>query len=278
MNEEHPRETSLSVVMPVYNGEKYLAESIESVLGQTYRAFEFIIVDDGSSDATKRIIEDYQSRDSRIRAIHLGRNGGISNALNTGIKSAKGDYIVRADCDDINDADRFSRQLMYFQEHSSDIDVLGAYFCLFFNDQPNECEPVPVRVSDLYSGKPPVHHPTCMIRRETFLRYGFYRSEYDNAEDYELWSRWVSKGVRFENMPDILYRKRIHGGCTSVSRIRHQNYLMLKVNIKALLVYRRRFSVSGYKRILEQFFYWIYLGMGLDRVYTRSGLKDKLKG
>ena len=255
-------EILLSVVMPVHNGEKYLRKAIESVLSQTYAHFEYIIVNDGSKDNSEIIIKEFQQHDSRIRYIKLERNSGISNALNVGIKASQGEYIVRMDCDDINHAERFLKQLTYFKDHYAEVDVLGSWFCLFYDDTADECKSVPVSASDLYDGKPPVHHPTCMIKRSIFFNYGNYNSKYDNAEDFELWSRWSSQGVLFHNLSEDLYKKRIHEGCVSVSRIKHQLYLMIKINIIALYKYHRRFTLAGYLRMLEQFSYFIYLQFG----------------
>ncbi|MDA1169095.1 MAG: glycosyltransferase [bacterium] len=260
----------VSVVMPVYNGQKYLAEAIESVLNQTYSIFEFIIVDDGSSDKSKMIIEKHERSDSRIQYIGLKRNGGISNALNIGIKAAKGEYVARMDCDDIIPPERFLKQVAYFQKHFTDVDVLGTYFCLFQNGLIDVCREVPAYAGDVYNGKPPVHHPTCMIKRRTFLDHGYYNSKFNNAEDVELWFRWFSQGVKFHNIPQVLYRKRIHEGSVSISKMSHQIYLLLRINIIAISKYRMRFSAKGYLRILEQTLYLVYLFLRLDRFYVRD--------
>ena len=128
---------------------------------------------------------------------------------------------------------------------------------------------MPVSADALFDGKPPVHHPTCLIRKNIFDEYGLYNSKYDHAEDYELWSRWQKNGVVFYSMPKVLYRKRIHEKCTSVERIWHQIYLMLKVNLRAVFVYRIPFTWRGYVRIAEQILYLGYLGLRLDKIYSR---------
>lgn len=260
----------LSVVMPVYNGEKYLVEAIESVLAQSYPNFEFIVINDGSKDNTGTIVRSYQGKDSRIHYIELRRNAGISNALNMGIRASKGEYIVRMDCDDMIHPDRLLRQLRYFQDNAGEFDVLGSYFCVFYDESTSECETVPAHIDDIHNGKPPVHHPTCMIRRNIFFDYGWYDSAYDNAEDYDLWVRLFSQGVRFENMTDVLYRKRIHRGSVSISRIKHQIYIMLRIDFKAIFKYHIRFTARGYAHILEQFLYLVYLSLGLNRIYARG--------
>ncbi len=268
MNEK--KTSLLSVVMPVYNGEKYLAEAIASVLAQTYSHFEFIIVNDGSNDQSEAIIQAYQKDETRIQYIHLPNNIGISHALNEGVKTARGDYVVRMDCDDLITPDKFFKQLEYFQKHSSEIDILGTYFCLFYPGAGNTCQTVPAYVYDVYNGKPPVHHPTCMIKRQTFINFGYYNSAYDDAEDVELWFRWYAQGVRFANLPESLYKKRIHERSVSIFKMKHQMYLLLKININAIIKYHLRFTVKGYLRILEQVFYLLYLFLRLDRIYVRD--------
>jgi glycosyltransferase involved in cell wall biosynthesis len=267
----------LSVVMPVHNGERYLRHAIESVLSQTYANFEFIIVNDGSRDASAMIIKEYQEIDARIRVININPNAGVSNARNVGIDAAVGDYIVNVDCDDINDSQRFLRQLDYFRSSNKEIDVLGTWFRLFYDDAKDGYKSVPVDILDIYDGKPPVHNPTCMIKKSTFLTYGKYNTKYDNAEDYELWSRWSFCGVVFDNLPENLYEKRIHDKCTSIARIKHQIYLMLKINIIAVFLYKRKFTRSGYLRMLEQLAYLIYLGLRLDKIFRRSSVLERIK-
>jgi len=270
-------QTFLSVIMPVHNGEKYLREAIESVLSQTYPHFELIIINDGSKDTSEQIINEYLERDHRVRAFNIAPNAGVSNARNLGIDMAKGELIVNMDCDDVNHPARFSRQISYLKLCNKNIDVLGTWFRTFYDDASAGYKSVPVSVSDLYDGKPPVHNPTCIIKRATFAKHGKYRSKYDNAEDYELWSRWSSRGVVFDNLPEDLYEKRIHQECASISRIKRQVYLMFKINIVALILYRRKFTRAGYFRIFEQLAYFIYLGLCLDRLFRGSTVLERIK-
>ena len=103
--------------MPVYNGERYLAEAIASVLGQTYADFEFIIVDDGSTDGSAVIIGEFVERDSRIRFIRLERNLGQANARNAGIEATSGKYVAMMDCDDVCLPDRLRKQMNFLEAH-----------------------------------------------------------------------------------------------------------------------------------------------------------------
>lgn len=267
--ENNKKNPFLSVVMPVYNSEKYLKVAIQSVLKQTYTNFEFFIINDGSTDQTASIINKFAIKDKRIKPIHIKKQGGISNAMNIAIRKAKGVFIARADGDDICLLNRFEKQVNYLLAHPK-VDILGTYFCLFFNGKVNECKVVPASVNDVYNGKPPVHHPTCLIKRNVSPKYGIYNSRYDNAEDVELWFRWFSQGVKFDNIPEVLYKKRIHEGCVSIAKIKHQTYLLLRINFIAITKYRIRFTIQGYLRILEQFLYLLYLTLRLDRIYKKN--------
>lgn len=260
----------LSAVMAVYNSEKYLRQSIESVLSQSYPHFEFIIVNDGSTDASESIIQEYAKKDRRITYLKNDVNSGQSETRNKAIRIAKGEYIAIVDSDDICLSNRFEVQINFLRKNP-DIDVLGSSYCLFFNHREDECETkVSADVHDLQDGTPPVHNPTCMIKRKTFLDHAYYDSKYDNAEDYELWLRWFSEGVRFENMSEVLYKKRTHAGSVSISKIKRQIYLMLKINLKAIFRYRVQFTAQGYIHILEQFLYLVYLFFGLNRIYAKG--------
>ena len=271
------RQTFISVVMATYNHENYLRESIQSVLSQTHSNFELIIVNDNSSDASDEIIRQFANEDDRIVHISNDRNLRQSGARNKAIKIAQGEFIVIVDSDDICLPDRLERQLNYFSEHP-ECDVLGSSYCIFFPSKVDECRSVATaKTDDIYDGKPMVDNPTVMMRRATFLTHGYFNSKYDDAEDYELYSRWFSKGVIFDNLPEVLYKKRIHDGCVSLSNIEHQIYLMLKINLIALIKYRRRFTKAGYFRMLEQFLRLIYLSLRLDVIFRGSNAFDRMQ-
>ena len=114
-------EPQVSIIMPVYNGEKFLKEAIESILSQTFTDFEFIIVNDGSIDSSLKIIREYANRDSRIKIIDQ-KNTGIIGALNNALKASKGTYIARMDSDDISNPDRLKKQIEYIEKEN-------AYLC-----------------------------------------------------------------------------------------------------------------------------------------------------
>lgn len=200
---------TVSVVMPVYNGEKYIKEAIDSVLNQTFSDFEFIIVDDGSTDNTSSIIKSY--KDDRIVYIK-GEHKGISEALNLGIKRSIGLYIARMDADDIMYIDRLEKQLKYFKDNPS-VDIIGAGF-EWGNNKPEKEYYKPttgeISKSRLLLGNC-IAHPTVMMKSSSIKKLPFlYESLYDGAEDYKLWLTAVTHGLILHNISDIVLYYRQH--------------------------------------------------------------------
>ncbi len=214
---------SVSVVMPVCDGRQFLPDAVESILHQTCGDFEFIIIDDGSTDQTADLLNDYASRDSRIRVATRTR-AGIVPALNHGLSLAQGEFIARMDADDVSLPDRFIRQTRYLRSHP-EIVAAGTQVETF-GDAPGQVWQLPtdpdlLRCRLLFSN--PIAHPTVLMRRDwletTRLRY---RAEYPLAEDYDLWTR-CEPNHRLANVPETLLRYRIHRGQASV----RQNSLRL---------------------------------------------------
>ena len=208
---------SISVVMPVYNNEQYLQESIESVLRQTYDNYEFIIINDGSTDSSKKIIEKFQQDDDRIILL-TQKNLGITKSLNRAIKYSNGDYIARMDADDICDPKRFELQIQHMEKNPN-IDIVGSMVSIiskkgeiikFMNDLPIEDYQIKWQ---LIFGTPLIH-PALLIKKSTFTRYGYFDDRLDVAQDIEFWRR-ISCRVRFYNLPKILLKLRIHNRSTS---------------------------------------------------------------
>ena len=211
---------SVSVVMPVYNGERYLAETIGSVLGQTYRDFEFIVVDDGSSDSSAHIVQKFTGRDTRIRFIPLSRNEGKGSARNHGIAAARGEYIAAMDADDISLPNRLSRQVSFLHANP-DIGVLGCTLWSVDQDlRPKGKIAVP-KVHPLIAWglffSPAIGGATTMTRRALLMAHGTYEEGRVISDDLELWSRLIEK-TRFANLPDVLYLYRRHPEADSVKK------------------------------------------------------------
>ena len=159
----------VTVLMPVYNAENYLAASIESILSQSYQNFEFILIDDGSTDNSKKIILSY--KDSRILCLSNDINLGISSSLNKGIKVSSGKYIARMDADDISHANRLENELLMIQTENADIcgckwaviDKNGTVLKDY--DVPLSCEAIDLRLANTV----PFAHGSVLIRKQFLL-------------------------------------------------------------------------------------------------------------
>jgi glycosyltransferase involved in cell wall biosynthesis len=200
----------ISVVMPAYNSAPYIREAIDSILNQTFREFEFIIVNDDSTDNTEQIILSYT--DPRIRYIKNEFNKGIAAARNIGMQHATGKYIAVMDSDDISMPHRFEIQYHYLEKYNS-IDILGASLIIFTTDSQNtkhypfESEYIK---SFLFFDNA-VAQPTVMMRRAFLLdNYLEYNNEInDGTEDFDIWFRAVLKGATIRNLQLSLTRYRI---------------------------------------------------------------------
>jgi len=208
----------ISVVMSVYNAEKYLDEAIQSILNQTYKDFEFIIINDGSTDKSLKIIKKYKSQDERIVLISR-ENRGLVASLNEGIEKARGKYIARMDADDISLPDRFEEQLR-FMEENSDIGVCGSWVEVFGENRRSAIwkmatTDAKLRPRLLFSVT--FAHPSVMMRKDLIDKYCLkYNGKYLHAEDYKFWLDF-SKHTKFANIPKVLFQYRYLE--TSVSRV-----------------------------------------------------------
>lgn len=198
-----------SVLMPVYNVEKYIVEAVESVLSQTFTDFELILLDDCSPDGSADIIKTFS--DERIAYHRNDENLGLANNLNVGLDMARGKYVVRMDGDDISLPNRLQTQIE-FLEANPDIDLCSCGMEMFGKDDKvwiRERNPEQVKITMLFYS--PILHASAVWRRESFEKYNLrYRQEAFPAEDYDLWARAV-KYCKLVNIPQVLYRYRIHG-------------------------------------------------------------------
>lgn len=212
MSDNNPK---ISVVMPVYNAERYLTEAIESILNQTESDFELLIIDDGSTDHTLQIIEDYQN-DNRVVLLRNATNIGVSATLNRGLREAKGKYIARMDADDIALPDRFKKQVAFLEEHR-DIVLISCGMQCFGNSNAVLGEITgtdKVAVALLFNCC--LGHPGYMIRADIIQKHKLrYNENNQYAEDYEFLID-ISKFGLLDNYPEILMKYRVHN--ESVSR------------------------------------------------------------
>ena len=202
---------SLAVVMPVYNGASFLAEALDSILAQQHDAFDLIVVDDGSTDATPDILADYARRDGRVRPITQAQSG-VAAAINRGLAETDSEFVARMDADDIASPERLATQLDFLATHP-DVQVVGTDIRLV--DQQGRR----IRVRRYPSGdaeirsrllfKNPLCHPTVMFRRTCVTAAGGYDECYRSAQDLDLWLR-LSPDVTFANIPQPLLDYRTH--------------------------------------------------------------------
>lgn len=203
---------STTVLMSVYNCEQYVDEAIESVLAQTYGDFEFIIVDDGSTDGTSDILHGYEIQDSRVHVVRT-TNRGMAAGLATGLGLAQGEIIARQDADDISMPTRFEEQVGFLLANP-DYAVVG---CAGYriNSDGVICAPINPPTTDiqvrriLFAGGNPMVHPSLVMRRAAVVEVGGYRSFFREADDYDLLLRLAEKGHRITNLPNrfSMYRK-----------------------------------------------------------------------
>jgi glycosyltransferase involved in cell wall biosynthesis len=198
----------LSVLMPVYNCETYLAEAIESILTQTYSNFEFIIINDGSTDESKRIIKSYT--DDRIHYVENEKNSGLITTLNNGIELAKGQYVLRMDADDFSYPDRFEKQVSFMQINS-DIDISGTWFLksdrVNKNTNPTTFEACKLNLIN----NSVLCHPSVIFRKDSVINKDLkFKHSALHAEDYQFWVDVVKAGLRISNLPEVLLNYRIH--------------------------------------------------------------------
>lgn len=205
--------------MPAYNAERTIGESIDSVLRQTAPDFEFLILDDGSTDKTAEIVEGY--RDPRIRLVKNDKNLGLIATLNRGIALAKGEWIARMDADDRMLPRRLERQMAHVEAHP-EVDVLGS-FAYRIDENGRRIGRIRKPKRKHFSAwawiPTPLLHPTVFIRTKLAQKYPF-SLEAVHCEDYELWLRLLRAGACFDNLSEELMEYRVHGNSvTSQARV-----------------------------------------------------------
>lgn len=213
--------------MPVHNGQSYLSEAIESVLAQTHHDFEFIIVDDGSRDASDAIISDYARRDSRIRTLRQEQQG-VASALNAGIARARASILARMDADDKAHPGRLACQFELLRLHPDVVAVGSAVVAIDESGVERGTltyAPAVESVAQAIGLSAVVCHPAAMVRLGPLRQAGGYRSEFEGAEDYDLWLRMLGAG-RIVNVREPLLHHRLHAGQIS-KRFRARSSLAL---------------------------------------------------
>jgi hypothetical protein len=226
----------LSVVMSVYNGERFLLEAVGSILNQTFTDFEFIIIDDGSTDRTAEILSGYAQRDPRVR-VQAQANKGRTPSLNIGIGLARGRYIARMDADDVALADRFAAQVEFLEAHP-EVGLLGAAVQFIGPDRRRigTFQP-PIEDSEIRDALRtfnPFYHPVVMMRKDVVIAVGGYRPAFRETEDYDLFLR-IAERSEVANLSSLVLLYRIHPNQTSVQNTTHQTACFLAARASASL-------------------------------------------
>lgn len=200
----------VSIIMPVYNTAPFLREAMDSMLSQTFSDFELIVLNDCSPDNAEEVLNTYN--DPRIVRYKGEKNVGLSNVLNIGIEMARGKYIARMDSDDISLPNRLQVQVDYL-ESNPEVDLVSVGMQLF-----GDKDEIWIRDQDFEEMKiramfrSPVLHASSVWRKDSFEKEGLrFRQEMVPSEDYDLWTRALVRGLKFANLPEVLYRYRIHG-------------------------------------------------------------------
>jgi len=209
--DKNPR---VSVLMSVYNGERYLREAVESILDQTFADFEFIIVDDGSTDNTWQILQSYAASEPRIVLVQNETNVGVPGSLNRGLGLARGQYIARMDADDVSLPERLAKQVAFLDEHD-EVGVVGcAIHVIDADGSPTRVKRYPTMHGPLMWAlcfSTSLAHPTAVFRKAVVERVGGYDNALVANQDRDLWQR-LSSVTHFANLPDVylLYRRHPH--------------------------------------------------------------------
>ncbi len=238
---------SVSVVMSVFNGEPYLEAAIESVLRQSLDSFEFVIVDDGSTDGSNRIIRGF-ARNHRNIILVEQENRGLPAALNRGIEQTRHDLIARMDADDIMMPVRLERQLVFLQQNA-DVTVACSHAQLINSDGRIVGESRP-------EFSPPgspnrfvaFTHSSVMMRKQDVLSAGGYRNEFFYAEDQDLWARLLIRGCRFAIQPEFLMMHRVHSSSISMRNLARQHLLceLVRSNFTRAMAGQEELSIEEF--------------------------------
>lgn len=232
----------ISVLLPVYNAEEYIQEAISSILNQTYKEFELIIINDCSTDKSLEIINSF--KDKRIKTFSNKKNLGIVESLNKAISYSSGDFIARMDADDISLPNRLITQLTYILAHNIDVCGSGMFYInrnkliILFPNSHIELEKILLFYSCLY-------HPTIFAKTEVFKRLK-YEKKYQYAEDYRLWTKFIMNNFKIANFPEKLLGYRFSKQQISNQKKEEQRLISNKISHEYFLYilnkYRNNFK------------------------------------
>jgi glycosyltransferase involved in cell wall biosynthesis len=278
---------TVSVIMPAYNAKRYVEQAVRSILAQTFRDFELIVTDDGSTDGTLPILQKLAAEDSRIVIISRP-NTGIVGALNDAIAKARGEFLARMDADDISLPTRFERQLAYLREHPECVG-LGAFvetidpYDSTLDRLVHETQHAGID-KELLTGRGfAIVHPTIMMRAEAVRRVGGYRLQWQHSEDLDLFLRLAEIG-QLRNLPEYLLRYRMH--YESANHLRHEDQRTIKQKLMEEAYARRGMQIPPEMKFTRRYpppkfdqtctWGWRALKIG-NRTAARQHAMDALK-
>ncbi|MEE9378019.1 MAG: glycosyltransferase family 2 protein [Candidatus Lokiarchaeia archaeon] len=228
----------VSIILPVFNGSKDIHKAIECILNQEYKEFEFIMIDDASTDNSFAIMKKYAEKDNRIKIIRNYNNIGLTKSLNKAIMSSKGEFIARHDVDDISSRNRLKKQIEFLETNEK------YAFCGTNGRQIRERLDLTEifeynEIRKILIAENCFSHPTIVIRKEIFENYGYYNETFRYGQDYELWCRLIYKfGLRAKNLKDKLVLRNMPE--TKLLKKNKTKFLIQRINsIRTKLKYIR---------------------------------------
>ena len=226
-----PAQPLVSVVMSVYNGEAFLLQAIDSILQQTYTNIQFIIVDDNSNEATKKILSDL--KDSRVKIIYNIQNRGLTKNLNEALPHCKGTYIARMDADDISLPDRIEKQVTFLEHYNHLAGTAG--WIELINEKgvatgvwdDDRAYNTAKELTIMLPKKNVIAHPTVMLRANVLKKYR-YNEQQKHSQDWDLWLRLFADGLVIEKMKEVVLQYRVH--TSSVTSLHKNKTAFKKIN------------------------------------------------
>ena len=238
--------------MPAYNAERYIEEAISSILNQSFSDFELIIIDDCSTDATWKLIENHKKKDTRIRTFLNKENLGIAGNRNKGVSLVTGKYLLWQDADDVSLPERMQMQFKYL-ERNADVAIVGGYLELFNTHGTIGIRSYPLEDAEMrkcifrYS---PIAQPAAMLRVESLRMTGTYNLEYPPAEDLDMTFR-LGQNYKLGNIGETLIRYRVSDNSATFTSLR-------KMEISTLKIRRKYWSSSAYEKTLRDLIYNLF--------------------
>ncbi len=235
----------VSIIMPVYNAGDYLVEAIESIRNQTYKHWELLCVDDGSTDESWKILKKYKKKDDRIRIYRFPKNKGLAYALNTAITKIRGQFVARMDADDISLPQRLEKQRKYLEENK-EIVAVGTQVKLIDNNGHfigyKTFPQNPQKLYQMMMTMMAIQHPTLMTYSKLIKKCRY--ENHTTAEDVSMFFKLLQYG-KFSNTKEVLFKYRVRKNSNSLKNPKKTFYLTLKSRIKAVLKWNYHPTIKG---------------------------------